>query len=120
MILCDLRMPALDGPTFYTLVQQQDPALCQRMIFVTGDTLGVESTAFLAHCGQPYLHKPCTAAAVRHAIHQVLGAVAATDRAFLAPCGQPWLRKPFAFAVLRRVLAQMLGEGPPAPRAPGP
>jgi CheY-like chemotaxis protein len=85
VILCDLRMPALDGPTLYTLVQQQDPALCQRMIFVTGDTLGVESTAFLAHCGQPYLHKPCTAAAVRHAIHQVLGAVAATDPAATTP-----------------------------------
>jgi CheY-like chemotaxis protein len=73
VILCDLRMPALDDPTFYTLVQQQSPALCQRIIFVTGDTLNVESTAFLAQCGQPYLYKPCTAAAVREAIQQQLG-----------------------------------------------
>jgi CheY-like chemotaxis protein len=29
VILCDLRMPALDGPTLYTLVQQQSPAVCQ-------------------------------------------------------------------------------------------
>ena len=73
VILCDLRMPALDGPTLYTLVQQQSPALCQRIIFVTGDTLNGESTAFLAQCGQPYLYKPCTAAAVREAIQQQLG-----------------------------------------------
>jgi hypothetical protein len=46
------------------------------LIFVTGDTLGVENTAFLAHCGQPYLYKPCTAAEVRRAIQQVLGVVA--------------------------------------------
>jgi CheY-like chemotaxis protein len=73
VIVCDLRMPALDGPTLYTLVQQQFPALCQRIIFVTGDTLNGESTAFLAQCGQPYLYKPCTAAAVREAIQQQLG-----------------------------------------------
>ena len=73
VILCDLRMPALDGPTLYTLVQQQSPAVCQRIIFVTGDILNLESTAFLAQCGQPYLYKPCTAAAVREVIQQQLG-----------------------------------------------
>src|SRR4030095_9541104 len=56
----------------------QSPALCQRIIFVTGDTLNVESTAFLAQCGQPYLYKPCTAAAVREAIQQQLGRATAT------------------------------------------
>ena len=79
VVLCDLRMPALDGPTLYTTLQQQYPALCQRMIFITGDTLGVESTAFLAQCGQPYLYKPCTAADVRDAIQQVLGRAAAAE-----------------------------------------
>lgn len=78
VVLCDLRMPALDGPTLYTIVQQQFPALCQRLIFVTGDTLGVESSAFLARCGQPCLYKPCTAADVRRAIEQRLGCAAST------------------------------------------
>jgi CheY-like chemotaxis protein len=78
VVLCDLYMPALDGPGLYAIVQQQYPSLCQRLIFVTGDTLGVENTAFLAHCGQPYLYKPCTAAEIRRAIQQVLGVGAAT------------------------------------------
>jgi CheY-like chemotaxis protein len=39
-ILCDLRMPALDGQTLYGLLQRQHPTLCQRLIFLTGDTLG--------------------------------------------------------------------------------
>jgi CheY-like chemotaxis protein len=78
VILCDLHMPALDGPTLYALLRQQYPALCQRMIFVTGDTLGVESTAFLAQCGQPCLYKPCTAADVRRAIQQRLGFATST------------------------------------------
>jgi CheY-like chemotaxis protein len=79
VVLCDLRMPALDGPTLYTIIQQQYPALCQRMIFITGDTLGVESTAFLAQCGQPYLYKPCTAAEVRDALQQRLGLAASAE-----------------------------------------
>jgi CheY-like chemotaxis protein len=79
VVLCDLRMPALDGPTLYAIVQQHDPALCQRMIFITGDTLGSESAAFLAQCGQPCLYKPCTAADVRSAIQQRLGRVASAE-----------------------------------------
>jgi CheY-like chemotaxis protein len=78
VILCDLHMPALDGPTLYALLRQQSPDLCQRMIFVTGDTLSVESAAFLAQCGQPCLYKPCTAADIRRAIQQRLGLATST------------------------------------------
>ena len=38
VLLCDLRMPALDGQTFYGLLQRQHPSLCQRLIVLTGDT----------------------------------------------------------------------------------
>ena len=79
VILCDLQMPGLDGPALYTRLRQQAPALCQRMIFLTGDTLGGASTAFLTQCSQPCLYKPCTAAEVRSLIQQVLGAAAATS-----------------------------------------
>ena len=65
VILCDLQMPGLDGTALYTRLRQQAPALCQRMIFLTGDTLGGASTAFLTQCSQPCLYKPCTAAEVR-------------------------------------------------------
>jgi CheY-like chemotaxis protein len=75
LILCDLHMPVLDGVAFYTLLEQQAPTLCQRVIFLTGDTLGAASTAFLAQCGQPCLYKPCTAAGVRCTLQQQLEAV---------------------------------------------
>jgi CheY-like chemotaxis protein len=76
IILCDLLMPVLDGPAFYTILRQRDPALSQRVLCLTGDTLGVASTAFLAQCGQPCLYKPCTATAVRRAMEQLLGRAA--------------------------------------------
>jgi CheY-like chemotaxis protein len=74
VILCDLRMPELDGSDFYARLLRQHASLGLRVIFLTGDLLGAESTAFLAQCGQPWLAKPCTAAAVRSAIQQMLGA----------------------------------------------
>jgi CheY-like chemotaxis protein len=72
VILCDLHMPGVDGPALYAHLRQQAPALCQRMIFLTGDTLGRDSTTFLAQCGQPCLYKPCTITTIRSAIQQVL------------------------------------------------
>lgn len=37
VILADLRMPRLDGAGFYLLLQQQRPALAERVIFLSGD-----------------------------------------------------------------------------------
>ncbi len=75
VVLCDLRMPALDGPDFYAILRRQHASLCRRVIFLTGDNLGAESTAFLEQCGQPWVYKPCTATAIREAIQQMLHAV---------------------------------------------
>ena len=63
----------VDGVTFYARLTQQYPPLRQRVIFLTGDIWCADSAAFLAACGQPWLPKPCTITAVRHAIQQVLG-----------------------------------------------
>jgi DNA-binding response OmpR family regulator len=67
-----LLMPALDGQTLYGLLQQQHPTLCQRLIFLTGDTLGVDSQVFLAQCGLPWIAKPCRIEEIRATIAQVL------------------------------------------------
>jgi CheY-like chemotaxis protein len=74
LILCDLLMPELDGQTLYGLLQRQLPALCQRMIFLTGDTLSPESMLFVEQCGLPWIPKPCGIAEVRTAMAQVLPA----------------------------------------------
>jgi CheY-like chemotaxis protein len=72
VILCDLHMPDLDGPTFYAILTRQYPALRSRVIFLTGDTFRAASRTFLGQCGQPWLAKPCTIAAIRHAMAHVL------------------------------------------------
>jgi len=74
VILCDLRMPELDGRAFYAQLHQQAPALCQRVIFLTGDTGGETSRTFLTQCGRPWLQKPSPITTIRRAIQQVLQA----------------------------------------------
>jgi CheY-like chemotaxis protein len=72
VVLCDLRMPGLDGVEFYAMLRQHHAYLRTRVLFLTGDTLGAESTAFLEQCGQPWVYKPCQAADIRTAIQQML------------------------------------------------
>jgi DNA-binding response OmpR family regulator len=72
VVVCDLRMPELDGVEFYARLRQHHASLRTRVLFLTGDTLGTESTAFLAQCGQPWVYKPCNAADIRAAIQQLL------------------------------------------------
>ena len=63
-VICDLRMPDLDGPTLFRWLKAHHPALAERVLFVTGDALGPVSGRFLAESGRPVLEKPFTAAEV--------------------------------------------------------
>jgi hypothetical protein len=68
-------MPGLDGPAFYAMLCTQHTSLRQRVLFLTGDTLGADSTAFLERCGQPWVATPCHATTIRSAIQQMLHTV---------------------------------------------
>jgi CheY-like chemotaxis protein len=72
LVLCDLRMPELDGPGLYQALQQQHPHLLRRVIFLTGDTLNEEARTFLAQTEVPRLSKPFRAAEVRQLVQHVL------------------------------------------------
>jgi two-component system NtrC family sensor kinase len=72
LIFSDIRMPELDGPGFYQQLTQQHPELRGRFVFVTGDTLGHETRAFLERVGAPGLHKPFTPEEVRQVAQRLL------------------------------------------------
>jgi two-component system NtrC family sensor kinase len=72
LILCDLRMPELDGPGFYRELEQRQSPLRKRIIFLTGDTLNAETRVFLERPEIARLTKPFTAAHVRRLVTQTL------------------------------------------------
>jgi len=74
VIVCDRRMPELDGPAFYAILTRQYPALRQRVIVLTGDTGGDASRTFLTQSGRPWLRKPSPMTMIRRAMQSVLQA----------------------------------------------
>ncbi len=58
LIVCDLKMPRLDGPAFYRELAAADPAMARRVLFVTGDVAGTDAERFLEESGCRWLAKP--------------------------------------------------------------
>ncbi len=58
LIVCDLKMPRIDGMQFYRAMAAATPALARRVIFVTGDVAGTDAEAFLQETGCRWLSKP--------------------------------------------------------------
>ena len=75
VIVSDLRIPNMDGPTFYRALKQRWPAALPRIIFMTGHAEDPEYGRFLRETGVPVLAKPFTPESLRQAVQQ----------AFLAP-----------------------------------
>ena len=55
-IVCDLRMPGMDGPAFHERLRRERPGLAARTVFITGDV--VTTTGRMAPIRQPVLTKP--------------------------------------------------------------
>ena len=67
-----MKMPGMDGATFYRQVRQHDPAQARRIIFITGDTVSPDTRAFLQRVSNPVLSKPFKIGPLRDAIESVL------------------------------------------------
>lgn len=71
-ILCDLRMPRLDGQAFYDALVQAGSPMKDRILFITGDTLAPRTRDFLEPRGLPHLDKPFLVEELVLAVHGIL------------------------------------------------
>jgi PAS domain S-box-containing protein len=58
LIICDLKMPRLDGIQFYRELEAKRPEMTARVMFVTGDVAGTDAERFLEDTGCRWLAKP--------------------------------------------------------------
>jgi signal transduction histidine kinase/BarA-like signal transduction histidine kinase len=58
VVICDLKMPRVDGMMLYRAIAAATPTLARRVIFVTGAVAGAEAERFLEESGCRWLAKP--------------------------------------------------------------
>jgi CheY-like chemotaxis protein len=71
-VVCDLKMPRVDGLEFYRALAAATPRLARRVIFVTGDVVGEDAERFLEEAGGRWLAKPFRLADLLRLVRETL------------------------------------------------
>lgn len=58
LMLCDVKMPGLNGFELVSAMRDRDPDLADRVIFITGDTLSTTTRSQIERGGNLFLPKP--------------------------------------------------------------
>ncbi len=72
LVICDLRMPRLDGPAFYDALVRAGSPMRNRILFTTGDTLAPRTVEFVEPKGLPFLAKPFLVEELKLAVNGLL------------------------------------------------
>jgi DNA-binding response OmpR family regulator len=72
LVICDLKMPRLDGPSFHRELAAASPELSRHVIFVTGDMAEAKTEKFLEESGCRWLAKPFRLADLLRAVKEEL------------------------------------------------
>jgi len=85
LLICDLKMPYVDGPGLYRALVRRGNPMQRRLLFVTGDTMAPRTLEFLKLSGLPYLAKPFLVEELKEAVRQALATVRANEEAAAGP-----------------------------------
>ena len=75
LALCDWKMPGLSGRQVYERLRVSNPALAERMIFITGDVVSDTTLAFLEERKRVCLTKPFSLDEFRAVVSRALATV---------------------------------------------
>jgi signal transduction histidine kinase len=72
LIVCDIKMPGLNGRQVYERLRAESPETCRRMVFITGDIIGSPLRDFLETEKRPIIAKPFSLGELRQTIKTTL------------------------------------------------
>jgi CheY-like chemotaxis protein len=70
-LICDIKTPVMNGIELFEYLQREHHLLADRIIFTSGDSLGIITKEFLEKVNRPYLSKPYTPAQLLTLIKEV-------------------------------------------------
>ena len=73
LVICDMKMPGLDGQHFYKALVLAGNALSKRFLFVTGDIVAQHTQQFLETHRLPHVAKPFRMEELKDQVYAVLG-----------------------------------------------
>jgi len=73
VIVCDWKMPGLNGMQFYEHLMATDPATAERVLFMSGDVVNDDFQAFLRRHARQCLAKPFSIEDFQTAVAKMLG-----------------------------------------------
>lgn len=71
IILCDLKMPDIDGLEMFEMIVDRWPSLRERFVFVTGDAISEAAEYSRRMATHPVLEKPVSTAELSELIHHI-------------------------------------------------
>lgn len=75
LIVCDVLMPDLLGPQLYQKAVEKFPNLVNRFIFITGNTVDIDTRVFLEKSGLAWLSKPFLPTDIEQLVEQTAAKV---------------------------------------------
>ena len=79
LVICDLKMPHMDGPGLYRALVRRENPMQHKLLFVTGDTMGPRTIEFLNSSAVPYLAKPFLVEELKEAVRLALAQIQTSD-----------------------------------------
>ena len=74
LVVSDFKMPHMSGRELFTWIKENRPQLASRIVFVTGDTVSLDTRSFFEDNHTRYLAKPFKIEEVKEVIQQALEA----------------------------------------------
>jgi CheY-like chemotaxis protein len=73
-IISDVKMPGMAGDEFFRALEERNPELTKKVLFLTGAALTEKVKAFLDTISNPYLEKPFNLKDLKAMIAEILEA----------------------------------------------